>query len=119
MKLTDCENNLILTWSDGCVISSTFGKSKFKLPDTKLYVPVVTLPTQHNAKLLELLIPLGLTAEASATYGAIHQKMFGSGHCSLDLASHATTLIVLFENETKEQKGIFLGMLRGTLGASY
>ena len=97
MKLTDCENNLILTWSDDCVISSTFGKSKFKLPDTKLYVPVVTLPTQHNAKLLGLLIPLGLIAEASATYGAIHQKMFGPGHCSLDLASHVTALIVLFE----------------------
>ena len=48
MLLTDCENNLILTWSDDCVISSTFGKSKFKMTDTKLYVPVVTLQTQHN-----------------------------------------------------------------------
>ena len=27
-----------------------------------------------------VLIPLGLTAAASATYAAIHKKMFGSGN---------------------------------------
>ena len=40
--LINCEINLILTWSANCVISST---------DTKLYVPVVTLSTDDNAKL--------------------------------------------------------------------
>ena len=30
-----------------------------------------------------ILIPLGLTAAASATYAAIHQKMFGSGNTKL------------------------------------
>ena len=90
-----------------------------------------------------VLIPLGLTAAASATDGAIHKKMFGSGRPS-DLASRNTTLIISNEeindilnifksleesgsliidvsqtikNEAKEQKGGFLGMLLGTVGA--
>ena len=37
-----------------------------------------------------VLIPLGLTAVASATDAAIHKKMLGSGR-PLDLASHMTT----------------------------
>ena len=39
-----------------------------------------------------VLIPLGLTAVASATDAAIHSKMFGSG-CPSDLASRVTILI--------------------------
>ena len=48
-----------------------------------------------------VLIPLGLTAAASATDAGIHKKMFGSGCRSsdlvlhpLDLASRTTTLII-------------------------
>ena len=37
-----------------------------------------------------VLIPLGLTAVASAADAAIHKKMLGSGR-PLDLASHMTT----------------------------
>ena len=55
MSLINCENNLILTWSENCVISSATGATKFKIADTKLYVPVVTLSTQGNAKLLQQL----------------------------------------------------------------
>ena len=55
MPLINCEINLILTWSENCVIFSAAGKTKFKITYTKLYVPVVTLSTQHNAKLLEQL----------------------------------------------------------------
>ena len=51
MLLIDCEINVILTWSEDCVISSATGETKFKITDTKLYVPVVTLPTQDNSKL--------------------------------------------------------------------
>ena len=40
-----------------------------------------------------VLIPLGLTAAASATNAAIHKKMFGSGRLS-GLATHNTTLII-------------------------
>ena len=55
MPLINCEVNLILTWSPICVISSSTGETKSKITETKLYVPVVTLSTQDNAKLLQQL----------------------------------------------------------------
>ena len=86
-----------------------------------------------------VLIPLGLTAAASAADAGIHKKILGSGH------NNMTTLIIsnnemediikivksledsglllkgvteTVQNEVKEQKGGFLSMLLGTLGAS-
>ena len=56
MPLINCEVNLILTWSKDCVITNSTGEGKFKITDTKLYVPVVTLSTQDNAKQLKQLI---------------------------------------------------------------
>ena len=53
MLLINCEINLILIWSPTCVISSATGKSKFRITETKLYVPVVTSSAQDNAKLLQ------------------------------------------------------------------
>ena len=47
--------NITLTWSSTCVIFSATGETKFKIIDAKLYVPVVTLSTQDNAKLLQQL----------------------------------------------------------------
>ena len=55
MQLINCEVDLILTWSPTCFISSPNGETKFKITETKLYVPVVTLTTQDNAKLLQQL----------------------------------------------------------------
>ena len=55
MPLINCEVNLILTWSRDCVITNSNGAGKFKITETKLYVPVVTLSTQDNAKLLQQL----------------------------------------------------------------
>ena len=55
MPLINCEVNLILTWSKDCVIASTTGETKFAITETKLYVPVVTLSTQYDAKLLQQL----------------------------------------------------------------
>ena len=58
MPLINCEINLILTWSSTCVIVSTNSANQvatFQITDTKLYVPVVTLSTQENAKLLQQL----------------------------------------------------------------
>ena len=55
MLLINCKVELILTWSKNCVISSATGKAKFALTETKLYVPVVTLSTDDNAKLLQQL----------------------------------------------------------------
>ena len=55
MPLTNCEINLILTWSSTCVITNSVGAGRFVITDTKLYVPAVTLLTQDNAKLLQQL----------------------------------------------------------------
>ena len=52
MPLINCELNLELTWSIDCVITNSTGAEKFAITETKLYVPVVTLSTQDNAKLL-------------------------------------------------------------------
>ena len=55
MPLVNCEVNLILTWSSTCVITNSTGAGKFEITETKLYVPVVTLSTQDNSKLLQQL----------------------------------------------------------------
>ena len=92
-----------------------------------------------------VLIPLGLTAAASAADAGIHKKILGSGHHSFSASHNTTTLIIsnkdmddlikivkslensglllkgvteLVQNELKEQKGRFLSMLVGTLDAS-
>ena len=55
MPLINCEVELILTWSAGCVIIYTDVADQvptFTITETNLYVPVVTLSTQDNAKLL-------------------------------------------------------------------
>ena len=47
--------NIYLTWSGSCVIISTNVANEnptFTITETNLYVPVVTLSTQDNAKLL-------------------------------------------------------------------
>ena len=52
MPLINCKVNLILTWSKDCVSSFATGETKFAITETKLYVPLVTLSTENNAKLL-------------------------------------------------------------------
>ena len=82
------------------------------------------------------LIPLGLTAAGSATAAAIYKKMFGSGMTTLIISNEEMNDIMKIiksleesgllikgmskkiKNEAKEQKGGFLSMLVGTLGAS-
>ena len=51
--LINCEVNFILTWSKDCVITNSTGAGEFEITETKLYVPVLTLSTQDNAKLLQ------------------------------------------------------------------
>ena len=55
MPLINCEVNLILTWSKDCAITNSTGEAKFAITETKLYVPVVTLSTKDNEKLLQQL----------------------------------------------------------------
>ena len=55
MALVNCEVELILTWSENCVIISTNAANQnptFTITETTLYVIVVTLSIQDNAKLL-------------------------------------------------------------------
>ena len=49
IPLINCEVDLILTWSSTCVITNSTGAGTFKITETKLYVPVVTLSAQYNA----------------------------------------------------------------------
>ena len=83
-----------------------------------------------------VLIPLGLTAATSATDGAINKKMFGSSMTTFIISNkemndkikivkslEESDLLIkdvseTMKNEAKEQKGGFLGILLGTLGAS-
>ena len=56
MPLINCEVNLILTWSANSVYNNVVNQgATFAITETNLYVPVVTLPTQDNAKLLSQL----------------------------------------------------------------
>ena len=88
-----------------------------------------------------VLVPLGLTAAASAADAGIHKKILGSGNRPSSSASHMATLIIsnneiediirivkyledsgllvkgiteTVQNEVKEQKAGFLSMLIGT-----
>ena len=55
MLLINCEINLILSWSSNSIITNSTGAGRFAITDTKLYIPVVTLSTLDNAKLLQQL----------------------------------------------------------------
>ena len=67
IPLINCETELILTWSKNCVLADMSVNAvlnppivppsgeTFKITDTKLYVPVVTLSKENDIKLLEQL----------------------------------------------------------------
>ena len=55
MPLINCEVNLMLTWYKDCVITNSTGEEKFAITEKKLFVPVVTLSTKENEKLLQQL----------------------------------------------------------------
>ena len=83
-----------------------------------------------------VLIPLGLTAAASAADAGIHKKILGSGTTTLIISKDEMKDIIrivkslevsrllmegvneTIQNEAKEQKGGFLSMLVGTLGVT-
>ena len=111
-------------------------------PLLKTGLPLISNVIKPLAK--SVLIPLGLTAAASAADVGIHKKILGSGHnCHSSSAPHTTLIISndeindiikivksledsglllkgiteTVQNEVKEQKGGFLSALLGTLGA--
>ena len=100
----------------------------------KTGLPLIENVTKPLAK--SVLIPLGLTAAASAADSGIHKKNLGSGETTLIISNNEMKYIIrivksledsglllkgvskTIQNEAKEQKGGFLSMLLGTLGAS-
>ena len=100
--------------------------SKLAGPLMKVAIPLVK----------NVLAPLGITAAASAIDAGIQNKIHGSGTTTLLISNKemndvmkivqaledSNILIKGFtktiKNETKEQKGGYLSMLLGTLGAS-
>ena len=103
-------------------------------PLLKTRLPLIGNLLKPLAK--SVLIPLGLIAAASAADEVIHKKMFGSGTTTLIISDEEMDDIMkivkfleesgllmkgvseTIENEAKEQKGGFLSMLVGKLGAS-
>ena len=55
MPLINCKIELSLKWYENCILSGAGATSTFAITDTKLYVPVVTLKIEDNAKLSNLL----------------------------------------------------------------
>ena len=110
---------------------------KLLSPLLKTGLPLIKSVIKPLAK--SVLIPLGLTAAASAADAGIHKKILGSGHnnnttliISIDEMDDILKIVKSLENsglllkrvsetiqhEAKEQRGGFLSMLLGTLGAS-
>ena len=105
-------------------------------PLLKTGLPLIRNVIKPLAK--SVLIPLGLTAAASAADAGIHKKILGSGHNNttliisnnemddiLKIAKSLEDSGVLLKGvsetiqlEVKGERGGFLGMLLGTLGAS-
>ena len=54
MPLINCKIHLKLNWSKDCVMS-TIADTIFKIIDTKSYLPIVTLSSKNNVKLVKLL----------------------------------------------------------------
>ena len=55
IPLINCKVELSLSWIENCILTSLAGNSTFTITDAKLYVPVVTLSIEDNAKLTKLL----------------------------------------------------------------
>ena len=57
MPLINCKVELSLKWIENCVLttSANANNATFKINDAKLYVPIVTLSAEDNAKLSKLL----------------------------------------------------------------
>ena len=53
MSLINCKVELSLNWIENCMLTTFVNVSKatFKITDAKLYIPVVTLSIEDNAKL--------------------------------------------------------------------
>ena len=55
MTLINCKIHLELNWTKNCIMSNIAGATTCKITSTKLYVPIVTLPTRNNVNLTKQL----------------------------------------------------------------
>ena len=122
IKLSKAQINKIIQYGG----FSGFILSKLAGPLMKIAVPLAK----------NVLAPLEITAAASALDAGIQKKTHGSGATTLIISNEEMNDIIkivqaledsnillkgvtkTIKNETKEQKGGFLSMLLGTLGAS-
>ena len=49
----NCKIHLELNWIEGCILSNDGHSAKFKIMDTKLHVPIVTLSTKDIVNLIK------------------------------------------------------------------
>ena len=50
MPLINCKVELSLSWNPNCFLSNLVGNSTFTITDAKLYVPIMILSAENNAK---------------------------------------------------------------------
>ena len=55
IPIINCKVEILLKWTERCLLTVA-NTASFKITDAKLYVPIVTLKTEDNAKLSQLLI---------------------------------------------------------------
>ena len=55
MTLINCKIHFELNWNKNCLMSESDDEITFKITNTKLYVPIVTLSTKDNVKLTKQL----------------------------------------------------------------
>ena len=55
MPLINCKIELSLNSMENCILSSAGTAATFTITDAKLYVPIITLKTEDNTKILKLL----------------------------------------------------------------
>ena len=102
----------------------------------KILGPLLKTGSPLLKSVIKLLGLLGLTAASSAIDAGVQKKIYGSGTTTLVISNEEINDIMkivqaledssvllkgvtkTIKNETKEQKGGFLSMLLGTLGAS-
>ena len=122
IKLSKAQTNKII--QSGGFLGKLLG------PLLKTGLPFIKNVIKPLAK--RVLIPIGLTAEASVADAGIHKKILGSGNTTNEEMNYIIKTVQALEdsnillkgvtetvkNETKEQKGGFLSMILGILGAS-
>ena len=54
MPLVNSRVDLSLSWNENCILTSFAGNTTFAITDAKLYVPVVTLSAEDNARLTKV-----------------------------------------------------------------